>query len=218
MDRALFRERKAELYTTFRFVITLPDRGDDILRAMSVYCDPFTDELWIGRAHIAGERTLAQLLCEERLLEIWMLPRGPGLSRLIGVSFDGLRALPLNLDASADEVALEWVVLKSAKWSPPSDVETPECFKVPAITKTKAGAAVVAAAAGAAEREAALDADPMVEADVRMRVPASMAEAIGRGELRGVSLRGVSLQGSNAPRCKHEFRDGHCRLCGYPGA
>lgn len=172
MDRVLFRERKTELYTTFRFAVTLPNRGGEALRVMSVYNDPFTDELWIGRAHIAGEKTLAQKLCEETRLEVFMLPRGEGMSRRVTVDFSGLRALPLNLDASADEIALEWVVLKKAKCLPAIDVETPEAFLCPAITKTTAGAAA--------------------------------RETVAMPKLTEIT-------------CKHEFRDGHCRLCGYPG-
>jgi hypothetical protein len=207
-----FRERNTELYTTFRFAITLPNRGDEMLRAMSVYCDPFTNELWIGRAHFAGEKTLAQLLCEETRLEVFMLPRGNGSSRRVLVDFVGLRALPLNLDASCDEIALEWVVLQKVCCSPPFDVETPERFKQPAITKTTAGAA----AREPGERwltipctPEVLGDEPLVELEVRVRVPESIAERIRRGEMTGFSM------GATVPKCEHEFCTGRCRLCGY---
>lgn len=126
-----FQESCRSIYAAHRYVVTVPETPDKdgMLPTMSVYNDPFTDELWVGRAHIEGERTLAQRLVEERAIDVWMLPRGNGLARRVHVDFEGLRSLPLELDTSRDAVALEWVALKSARCSTPTDVpfdEMPE--------------------------------------------------------------------------------------------
>lgn len=119
-----FRESCRAIYAAHRFAVTVPEtpNGPAMLPAMSVYNDPFTDEVWIGRAHIEGERTLAQRLVEEKAIDVWMLPRGTGLARRIHVDFTGLRALPLDLNSYRDEVATDWVVLQKAKCSTPAEV------------------------------------------------------------------------------------------------
>jgi hypothetical protein len=119
-----FRESCHAIYAAHRFVVTVPEApaGPAMVPAMSIYNDPFTDEVWMGRAHIEGARTLAQHLAEERAIDVWMLPRGSGLARRIHVDFEGLRALPLELDSTRDEVALEWVALKKARCSQATNV------------------------------------------------------------------------------------------------
>lgn len=130
-----FRESCRAVYTAFRYVVTVPEtpNGPALLPTMSIYNDPFTNEVWVGRAHIEEERTLAQRLVEEKAIDVWMLPRGDGLARRVHVDFDGLRALPLELDSCRNDVACEWVALKNARCATPADVpydEMPEAIRI----------------------------------------------------------------------------------------
>lgn len=127
-----FHESCRLIYAAYLFGVTIPETpaGPATIPVMSIYNDPFLDELWIGRAHIEGERTLAQRLIEEKALDVWMLPRGKGKARRVSVQFDGLRALPLDLNSCIDAVALEWVVLKSVRCAQPVDVEFEEIPEV----------------------------------------------------------------------------------------
>jgi len=127
IPKARLLNRPKAIYTTWRVLILLPDRGNEKVLAQSVYSDPFTSTLWIGRAHIEGERSLAQKLSEEHRVDVWLLPyKESGMARRISVEFARVRACPIDLDCRTAEVALDWVALEESRYSFPVDVPAEE--------------------------------------------------------------------------------------------
>jgi hypothetical protein len=113
-----------EIFMAFRFAVSIPDKVD-VIGASSVFTDPFTGSLWIGRAHRADERTLGQIFSEVNHCEIWMFTRGvwaPGetpkeaRARKIKVTWPKMRWVPFNLDAAQASAALEYVCLEDATY------------------------------------------------------------------------------------------------------
>jgi len=115
-----------QLYTSFQFEVGFlgpasegQPQGVEWIPLMAVYMDPFTDLVWLGRALRAGEPTLKELLDashpegEPIRMEVWMLPRWEGEeAKVFRLNCAVSKWNPLDLDASHDDVAMEWVGLK----------------------------------------------------------------------------------------------------------
>jgi len=119
--------RPHTIFTCYNFTLYIPER-DEVVPLQSCFNDPFTEAVWLGRAHITDEPTLAQRLCEVTRIEILMLPRtqGFGKVRRITVKFSAHRWLPLDLDNRQDSVALEWVALEDGEIGPVKDLTRAE--------------------------------------------------------------------------------------------
>lgn len=105
--------RPRNIFTCYKFVLYLRER-DEVVPLQSCFNDPFTAAVWLGRAHVMGEPTLANRLMDTKQIEIYMWPvtSGFGKVRRIKVSFASYRWLPLDLDGRRNEVAMEWVALQ----------------------------------------------------------------------------------------------------------
>ena len=121
-----------EIFMSFRFAVYLPDRAISV-GATRVYTDPFTGALWIGSAHKTYDKTLAQLFGETKACEILMFTRGAWTQerdkpknvrvRKIKVTWDTMRWVPFDLDATNAEVALDYVCLEGATYHGVEDVD-----------------------------------------------------------------------------------------------
>jgi hypothetical protein len=85
----------------------------------------FTGDVWVERAHVAGEATLREQLEGEATAEVWLFTSlsasSAGYARCVEVGWSALRWLPFNLDASESVVALERVCLTGVLYTPPVD-------------------------------------------------------------------------------------------------
>jgi len=130
---------RSEPFMSFRFAVYLPET-DEVIGATMVYSDPFTGGLWIGKAHVEGERTLGHKLAEIKKCEVWMFPRGIWLDdkksdthgRKIRVYWGSMRWVPFDLDATKSEAALEYVCLEGAQYQIVEDVHATE-FPLPIV-------------------------------------------------------------------------------------
>lgn len=127
---------RSEPFMSFRFVVFLPDT-EEVIGVTMVYSDPFTDSMWVGKAHIEGERPLGQRMAEVKRCEVWMFPRGivfkdkrDHRARRICVNWNSMRWVPFNLDAARGEAALEHVCLEGATYETVDDVAA-EQFPLP---------------------------------------------------------------------------------------
>lgn len=116
--------RPRSIFSTFKFAAYIPGR-EEIIPLQSLFNDPFTSAVWLGRAHIADEPTLANRLMDVERLEIylWPITQGFGKTRRIVILFSDYRWLPLDLDNRRNEVALEWVALQVDSVSDVEDLE-----------------------------------------------------------------------------------------------
>lgn len=116
---------------SFRFCVVVPN-SDGMVGVSSVYTDPFTGSLWIGAGHIEGRRTLGQVFAEANKCEVWMFPRGAFTdnpdtrARKFDVSWPKMRWVPFDLDATKNEVAMEYVCLEGAVYHGCVDVPANE--------------------------------------------------------------------------------------------
>lgn len=130
---------RSEPFMSFRFVVFQPET-DEVIGATMVYSDPFNGAMWIGRAHLQGERTLGQRMNEIKKCEVWMFPRNVWLddkksdthARKIEVSWTSMRWVPFDLDATKGEAALEYVCLEGATYRLVEDVHATE-FPLPIV-------------------------------------------------------------------------------------
>lgn len=106
--------RPRAIFGTYKFAAYIPSR-EEVLPLQSCFNDPFTEAVWLGRAHIADEPTLANRLMDVERVEIylWPITQGFGKTRRIAVLFSSYRWLPLDLDNRRSEAALEWVALRA---------------------------------------------------------------------------------------------------------
>ena len=120
------------IYKSFRFGFYLPEK-DKFIGANSVHTDPFTGDLWVVRAHIKGEPTLAEHFSEISKGQVFLFEQGVNNdARRIGVKWEGQRWSPLDLDATENSVAVERLVLTGATYGPVDDIEAkdvPQSFK-----------------------------------------------------------------------------------------
>ncbi len=107
-------------FMAFRFAVLL-DGAKEALSLAKVINDPFTDEIWIARAHVPDQPPLGERLLNKTGLTVYMLPSRYGKARAISVSFRDFDWKPLSLDAAEDEVALDWVRLKGCTLSKATD-------------------------------------------------------------------------------------------------
>lgn len=104
--------RFSGFYLSHRFAVYVRCRA---VMAHTIYTDPFTGTLWIGRAHQRERNMLAVDIGPCDKIEVWLLSRGTSLSsRMLSYKFDGTMEVPTDLDASMDDVAMEWLGLKNA--------------------------------------------------------------------------------------------------------
>ena len=113
------------LFRSFRFALYLP-KVERVVGCSAVFCDPFSGNMWVERAHQSDQPTLAQLFEVEERVEVWLfevLAAKDGRARRIAVTWDlPVRWLPFDLDAKASEPAIERVVLLNPKYGDPVDV------------------------------------------------------------------------------------------------
>ena len=103
--------RPKGLFSAYRFVVRFPVT-DTLVAVHSIFQDPFTGSLWMGRAHAESEPTLMQQLVEAVHLEVWLLPRhgAGGACRCLPVTCVGKpQWFPLDLDSGRCDVAMEWL-------------------------------------------------------------------------------------------------------------
>ena len=135
------RASSTDVFRTFRFALFLPNYGR-VVGCSMVYSDPFTGNLWIERAHQGHEPSLREHLRGEKTVEVWLFQHlaAGGLARRISVTWDDLRWLPFDLDATASSVALERLVLVSPYYEGPVDVAADDLpYALHAIVSPKAG-------------------------------------------------------------------------------
>lgn len=116
--------QRHRMFTSYRFVLLSPEREFEPIAVSAVFSDPFTGHLHIGTAHDAARPLLAARLCELRSLEVWMLRVGE--ARRVPFTFKVLQSLPLDVDASSNNIALEWVVLQGVEYGHIADVPQAE--------------------------------------------------------------------------------------------
>jgi len=79
--------------------------------------------MWIGRGHLQDRPVAASLLTEHKKIDVYMLSRGNQNCRKVTVEYDGIDWYPIDLDASNSGVAMEWVLLKDAKYTSCEEVK-----------------------------------------------------------------------------------------------
>jgi hypothetical protein len=124
MARALV----TDIYAGYCFILHLPER-DVWVSAKAAFNDVFTGDLWVGAAHRVNEKTLGEYFSECRRVEVWMFQpaRNSGaFARCITASYEGLFLQPVDLDAGASKVAMEWVRLENTKMGKVQDVPRAE--------------------------------------------------------------------------------------------
>jgi hypothetical protein len=117
----------SDVYAGYRFILHVPQRGEWI-GAMAVFNDVFTGDLWVGAAHKANEKSIANYFSECDKVEVWMFQpvAEGGFARCISARYEGLFHQPLDLDATQSSVALEWVRLNGTKMGECRDVPSEE--------------------------------------------------------------------------------------------
>jgi hypothetical protein len=113
----------SDVYAGYRFILRLPQR-DEWFGARAVFNDVFTGDLWVGAAHKANEKTLAEYFVECGEVEVWMFQphSAGGVARCISATYEDLFHQPLDLDATRAEVAMEWVRLNKTRMGKCKDI------------------------------------------------------------------------------------------------
>ncbi len=111
-----------EVFSRFRFAVVIPTVGT--LGVTSIYSDVFSPTLWIKRAHSTGRKTLFEQLNAVKAADVWMLTHGmTGPARRVSVSWENVRWIPFDLDATEGSVALETVELQGVVYSIPEELD-----------------------------------------------------------------------------------------------
>ena len=123
MNNDKFIQRKSVTpYKKFRFVIKT-EGSKHVVGAVSAYHDPFVRGMWISRGHLVNEPTLGSMLSEFKSVDVYLFAYNSDKARKIHVEYYGIDWLPVDVDATVEGVALEWVLLKDAKYTECVDVE-----------------------------------------------------------------------------------------------
>ncbi len=118
----MHKKQTANPYFAFRFLLIAHDSGEAI-DAATAYHDPFVRGMWIGRAHMVDRKPMPAFLSEQTKLDVYLLTAGNGTVRRITVEYDGIDWFPVDFDAAQSAVAMEWVLLKDAKYTSYEDIE-----------------------------------------------------------------------------------------------
>jgi hypothetical protein len=124
------RVRPTYLYHCYRFFVALPV-GKRKLGLSNVFVDPMTAAFWLGRAHQEEEDGFLSLKealdGEEGEIQVWMFSGyGGETCRLLTVHYDSFVWIPLDLDATRSEVAMEWIRMDRPVIRGPVDYKTSE--------------------------------------------------------------------------------------------
>lgn len=96
---------------SFRFGFYLPEVQKHI-GLSSIYSDPFSDNLWLAKAHWEDHDTLRTILKDVSKGQILFFDRGMGeVARSIEVEWKSTRWAPADLDAAMNTVAIERLIL-----------------------------------------------------------------------------------------------------------
>lgn len=115
-------KQNANPYFAFRFIM-IADSTGEAMDAAQMYHDPFIRGMWIGRGHLVERPPMAPMLAEEKKLAVYLLTRGNIFARKIVVEYEGTDWFPLDVDATNSSVAMEWVLLKNAKYTGWEDLQ-----------------------------------------------------------------------------------------------
>lgn len=103
--------RALDPYMSFRFGFYLPEAKKHI-GLSSIYSDPFSDSLWLAKAHWKETDTLAKTLEGVSKGQILFFDKGmTDIARSIEVEWKSTRWAPADLDATENTVAIERLVL-----------------------------------------------------------------------------------------------------------
>lgn len=91
--------------------------GDQKVSAASCITDPFSGTLWLARAHSKSRPTWSELLTDIFSIVVTMNDRDASPARSIEVEFDSLDWRPIHMDASKDDLAMDWVGLVGARYT-----------------------------------------------------------------------------------------------------
>ena len=114
------------IYKSFRFGFYIPEKGE-FIGASAIHSDPFTGDLWIVKAHVKGEPTLATSLADVSSANIFLFEQGAGGgARKLNACWSGARWSPLDMDATENKPALDRMILTAQqKTSPPKKSQLP---------------------------------------------------------------------------------------------
>jgi len=112
-------------FVACRFLVRSHASGE-FVGVNSVYCDPFTGDILMGRAHQEGAGDFRQLLGAEGI-DVFLLSRPidstPGATRKITLMDYQLGGYyPFDLDAQNEYLAMEWIRLSRPHIAPVEDI------------------------------------------------------------------------------------------------
>ena len=118
-------QRSIEFYQAFRFVVEVPEKGQ-VIGVSSAFGDPFTNSFWVGRGHEVDRESLSQIFSEATKANIYLFTRcndDKAPTRRIGVRFSKMDWYPIDLNAAASAVAIDWIILRDAQYGPCEDLK-----------------------------------------------------------------------------------------------